>query len=143
MAYYFSNRSAEALPLLQQAVATNPGDTYFGYALDMAYVYAHDWGRTLARLFYVPPDSPEALVPTSDFLIREKFSAAEFDDKKIASSALSWPERDLAPACVVAVCSPPAVIAPAVALPPTTPMTSHLTAGFEELSLRTVPSGGP
>jgi tetratricopeptide (TPR) repeat protein len=78
MAYYFSNRSADALPLLRQAVAKNPGDTYFGYALAMAHVYAHDWdaaGHMLAQLFDIPPDSPEALVLTSDFLIREKFTA--------------------------------------------------------------------
>mgnify|MGYP001614072927 CR=1 FL=1 len=78
MAYYFSNRSPEALPLLERAAGWNPGDPYFGYALAMAHVYAHDWAaarRAFARLFDTPPDGPEAYLLTADFLFREKFAA--------------------------------------------------------------------
>ena len=78
MAYYFSNRSQDALPLLERAVSWNQGDTYFLYALAMSYVYGHDWDsarRTFAGLFDIPPDGPQAFVLAADFLIREKFTA--------------------------------------------------------------------
>jgi tetratricopeptide (TPR) repeat protein len=78
MAYYFSNRAQEARPLLEKAVGWNPDDTYFGYALAMAQVYARDWvaaRRSFARLFDLPPESAEALALTADFLFREKFVA--------------------------------------------------------------------
>jgi len=78
MAYYFSNRSQEALPLLEKAVASNPGDTYFLYALAMSHVNVRDWNaarRAFARLFDIPPDGAEALVLTADFLVREKLPA--------------------------------------------------------------------
>lgn len=78
MAYYFSNRVQDAVPLLEKAVTWNPGDTYFLYALAMSYVYVRDLesaNRAFARLFGIPPDRPEALVLTSHFLAREKFVA--------------------------------------------------------------------
>lgn len=78
MAYYFSNRSQDALPLLEKAVGWNQGDTYFLYALAMSYMYARDWDsarRTFARLFDIAPDSPQAFMLTADFLIREKLTA--------------------------------------------------------------------
>jgi cytochrome c-type biogenesis protein CcmH/NrfG len=78
MAYYFSNRPQDALPLLEKVVVWNPGDTYYRYALAMTYVYVRDWDaarRTFAVLFRVPPDSPQAFVLTADFLVREKFPA--------------------------------------------------------------------
>jgi tetratricopeptide (TPR) repeat protein len=78
MAYFFSNRAQEALPLLEKAVAWNSGDTYFLYALAMTYVYARDRDnarRTFARLFDIPPDSAQAFVLAAHFLVREKFVA--------------------------------------------------------------------
>src|SRR5712692_1933413 len=78
MAYYFSNRSPDALPLLEKAVTWNAGDTYFRYALAMAQVYARqpEAARgSFAALFDLPPDSPEALALTADFLFREKLTA--------------------------------------------------------------------
>lgn len=78
MACYFSNRAQEALPLLEKAVTWNSGDTYFLYALAMTYVYARDRDKarqTFARLFNIPPDSPQASVLTAHFLVREKFVA--------------------------------------------------------------------
>ena len=42
MAYYFSSRTQDALPLLEKAVTWNPGDAYYSYALAMSYVYARD-----------------------------------------------------------------------------------------------------
>jgi len=79
MAYYFSNRWKDALPLLETAAAWNAGDTYFLYALAMAHVYGENWEaatRTFARLFDLPPDSPQALLLTSHFAAREKFAEA-------------------------------------------------------------------
>ena len=78
MAYYFSNRSQEALPLLEKAAALNPGDTYFPYALAMTYVYLRDLDaarRAFARLFDIRADDPQAFLLTSHFLAREKFGA--------------------------------------------------------------------
>src|SRR5262249_22117965 len=78
MAYYFSNRSPEALPLLEKVVTWNFGDTYFLYALAMAQVYARQWDaarRSFAKLFDLPPERPEALALTADFLFREKVTA--------------------------------------------------------------------
>jgi protein O-GlcNAc transferase len=78
MSYYFSNRTQDALPLLEKAVTWNPGDTYYLYALAMTYVYARDRDaarRTFARLFDIEPDSPQASVLTSHFLVRENFLA--------------------------------------------------------------------
>ncbi len=78
MAYYFSNRAQDALPLFEKVTTWNPGDTYFGYARAMTQVYARDLEaarRSLAGLFDLAPDSPEALVLTADFLFREKFLA--------------------------------------------------------------------
>ena len=76
MAYYFSSRTQDALPLLEKAVTWNPEDTYYLYALAMTYLYARDLDgarRTFARLFAISPDSPQALVLTAHFLVREKF----------------------------------------------------------------------
>jgi tetratricopeptide (TPR) repeat protein len=78
MAYYFSSRTADALPLLEKAALWNPRDTYFGYALAMTYLYRRDWNaarRTFAELFSIPPDSPAASVLTAHFMVRENFSA--------------------------------------------------------------------
>ena len=75
MAYYFSNRLTDALPLLEKAAASNSGDTYFLYALAMAYAYSRDLNsarRTFGRLFDVPPDAPQAFLLTAHFLAREK-----------------------------------------------------------------------
>ena len=76
MAYYFSNRLPDALPLLEKAAASNSGDPYFLYALAMAYAYSKDVDsarRTFARLFDVPADAPQAYLLASHFLTREKF----------------------------------------------------------------------
>jgi tetratricopeptide (TPR) repeat protein len=78
MSYYFSNRTQDALPLLEKAVTWNLGDTYYLYALAMTYVYTRDRDaarRTFARLFDIEPDSPQAAVLTSHFLVRENFLA--------------------------------------------------------------------
>lgn len=78
MAYYFSNRTQDALPLLEKAVIWNPKDSYFLYALAMTYVYARDRDgakQTFARLFNISPDSPQASVLTAHFLVRENFVA--------------------------------------------------------------------
>jgi tetratricopeptide (TPR) repeat protein len=74
MAYFFANRHAEAQPLLEKAIAWNPADTYFRYALAMTSVYLRDLDtarRTFAALFDIAPDSAQALVLTSHFLARE------------------------------------------------------------------------
>lgn len=76
MAYFFSNRGPDALPLLEKVVAWNPADTYFLYALAMSYLYVRELDgatRSFSRLFGIPPDRPEALLLTSHFLVREKF----------------------------------------------------------------------
>ncbi len=78
MAYFFSNRTGDALPLLRKAVAWKPEDTYLLYALAMTYTYARDRDgarRTFARLFDIPPDSPQAFVLAAHFLVRENFVA--------------------------------------------------------------------
>ena len=82
MAYYFSSRTEEALPLLEKAALWNPRDTYFRYALAMTYLYRRDWNaarRSFAELFDIPPDSPAASVLTAHFLVRENFSAEAAD----------------------------------------------------------------
>jgi len=82
MAYYFSSRTEEALPLLEKAAVWNPRDTYFRYALAMTYLYRRDWNaarRSFAELFDIPPDSPAASVLTAHFLVRENFSAEAAD----------------------------------------------------------------
>lgn len=78
MTYYFGNRAQDALPLLEKVATWNPGDTYFQYALGMSYIYARDRDkarRTFARLFGIPPDSPQASVLAAHFLVRENFVA--------------------------------------------------------------------
>ncbi len=78
MAYYFSNRAADAVPLLEKVTARKPADTYYKYALAMAYAYTRNLDaarRTFAGLFGVPPDSPQAFLLASHFLARENLAA--------------------------------------------------------------------
>lgn len=74
LSYYFTNRPRDALPLLEKATAWNLQDPSLHYALAMSYVYARDFEKSrqaFARLFDVPPDSPQASLLTSHFMIRE------------------------------------------------------------------------
>ena len=64
MAYYFSNRAKDALPLLEMALAWSKDNTNFQYTLAMAYLATHDRAnarRTFARIFGLAPDSPAGL----------------------------------------------------------------------------------
>ena len=76
MAYYFSNRAQDALPLLEKAVAWSRGDTNISYTLAMAYLATHDGPntrRSFAKLFGIDPDSPQAYVLAADLMSQENY----------------------------------------------------------------------
>lgn len=76
MAYYFSNRAQDALPLLEMASAWSTENTDFQYTLAMAYLATHDRTsarRTFARIFGLPPDSPPAYILAADLMSQEKY----------------------------------------------------------------------
>ena len=77
MAYYFSNRSKDALPLLEKAAAWNAGNTNLHYTLAMCYLHAHDRTnavRSFADLFRIPAEGVQALQLTADLMIQESYS---------------------------------------------------------------------
>lgn len=76
MAYYFSNRAKDALPLLEMALAWSKDNTNFQYTLAMAYLATHDRAnarRTFARIFGLAPDSPPAYILAADLMSQEKY----------------------------------------------------------------------
>lgn len=76
MAYYFSNRAEDALPLLEKAAAWSQGDTNMAYTLAMAYLATHkrEQARTnIAKLFGVDPESTQAYVLAADMMSQENY----------------------------------------------------------------------
>ena len=76
MAYYFSNRAQDALPLLEKAVSWSRGDTNISYTLAMAYLATHDGPntrRSFAELFGIDPESPQAYVLAADLMSQENY----------------------------------------------------------------------
>ena len=76
MAYYFSNRAKDALPLLEMASAWTKDNTNFEYTLAMAYLATHDRvnaRRTFARIFGLAPDTPAAYILAADLMSQEKY----------------------------------------------------------------------
>jgi superkiller protein 3 len=76
MAYYFSNRAKDALPLLEMASAWTKDNTNHSYTLAMAYLATHDRDnarRLFARIFAVQPDSPQAYILAADLMSQEKY----------------------------------------------------------------------
>ena len=76
MAYYFSNRAQDALPLLEKAVTWAKGDTNVSYTLSMAYLATHDGPntrRSFAKLFGIDPESPQAYVLAADLMSQENY----------------------------------------------------------------------
>jgi tetratricopeptide (TPR) repeat protein len=77
MAYYFSNRASDALPLLEKAVGWASANSNLLYSLGMCYLYTHDSAhasRTFAELFQIPPNSAEALLLTADLMTQERYT---------------------------------------------------------------------
>ena len=76
MAYYFSNRAKDALPLLEMAAVWTKDNTNFQYTLAMAYLATHDRAnarRTFARIFGLEPDSPPGYLLAADLMSQEKY----------------------------------------------------------------------
>ena len=76
MAYYFSNRAQDALPLLAKAVTWSDDNSNLRYTLAMSYLFTHDKDnarRTFAGLFQIPPDSPKAFLLTAELMVQEKY----------------------------------------------------------------------
>jgi superkiller protein 3 len=76
MAYYFSNRAKDALPLLEMASGWTQGNTNFSYTLAMVYLATHDRDnarRCFARIFRVPEESPQAFILAADLMSQEKY----------------------------------------------------------------------
>jgi len=76
MAYYFSNRAKDALPLLEMATAWTKDNTNVSYTLAMAYLATHDRDsarRLFARMFGMQPDSPQAYILAADLMSQEKY----------------------------------------------------------------------
>ena len=76
MAYYFSNRAQDALPLLEKAVTWAQGDTNISYTLAMAYLATHDGPntrRSFAKLFGIDAESPQAYVLAADLMSQENY----------------------------------------------------------------------
>ena len=76
MAYYFSNRAQDALPLLEKAVTWAHGDSNISYTLAMAYLATHDGAstrRSFAKLFGIDPESPQAFVLAADLMSQENY----------------------------------------------------------------------
>jgi superkiller protein 3 len=76
MAYYFSNRAKDALPLLEMASAWSQDNTNFQYTLAMAYLATHDRQnarRSFARIFGLDPESPPAYILAADLMSQEKY----------------------------------------------------------------------
>jgi superkiller protein 3 len=76
MAYYFSNRAKDALPLLEMAANWTKDNTNFQYTLAMAYLATHDRDnarRTFAHIFGLAPDSPPAYILAADLMSQEKY----------------------------------------------------------------------
>ncbi len=76
MAYYFSNRAKDALPLLEMATGWTKDNTNFSYTLAMAYLATHDRDnarRWFARIFGVPTESPQAFILAADLMSQEKY----------------------------------------------------------------------
>lgn len=76
LAYYFSHRTADALPLIERALGWKPQDAYLAYALAMCHVYARDPVRArqaFGKLFAIPGESAQASLLASHFMSRENF----------------------------------------------------------------------
>lgn len=93
LAYYFSHRAADAVPLLDKTLEWKADDTYLIYALAMCYVYQRDSSNArakFARLFEVPANSARASLLTSHFMIRENFVAEA--EKLVLEASKSDPD---------------------------------------------------
>jgi len=76
MAYYFSNRAKDALPLLQMASAWTKDNANFAYTIAMVYLATHDLDnaqRSFAQLFDLEAGSPQAYLLAADFMSQEKY----------------------------------------------------------------------
>jgi superkiller protein 3 len=76
MAYYFSNRAKDALPLLEMASSWSQDNTNFQYTLAMAYLSTHDRDnarRSFARIFGLEPESAAAYILAADLMSQEKY----------------------------------------------------------------------
>lgn len=76
MAYYFSNRAKDALPLLEMASGWVKDNTNYQYTLAMAYLATHNREnarRTFARIFGLEPDSAPAYILAADLMSQEKY----------------------------------------------------------------------
>ena len=76
MAYYFSNRAKDAVPLLEMAAGWTKDNTNFQYTLAMAYLATHDREnarRSFARIFGFDPESPAAYILAADLMSQEKY----------------------------------------------------------------------
>jgi len=78
MAYYFSNRAPDALPLLEKAAGWSAGNTNLLYTLAMCYLYVHDRDnarRSFAQLFGIAAEGPQAYLLTADMMVQENYPA--------------------------------------------------------------------
>lgn len=76
MAYYFSNRAKDSLPLLEMAIGWTKDNANFSYTLAMAYLATHDRDnarRWFAKIFGVPGESPQAFILAADLMSQEKY----------------------------------------------------------------------
>lgn len=76
MAYYFSNRAQDALPLLQMAAGWTKDNTNFSYTLAMAYLATHDRDnarRMFAKIFGLPEESIQSYLLAADLMSQEKY----------------------------------------------------------------------
>ncbi len=76
MAYYISFRWKEAVPLLEDAVSADAGDSDLAYALATCYLQTHDREkatRAYAMLFKLDPDSPQAFALTAQVMYQATF----------------------------------------------------------------------
>ena len=76
MSYYFNNRPQDALFLLEKAVTSRADDANLLYTLAMTYLHTHDRDnarRRFAKLFDVPPESPQAYILAADLMVQEHY----------------------------------------------------------------------
>lgn len=93
MAYYFSNRSPDALPLLEKAAQWSKDNKNLLYTLAMTHLYTHDRDnarRVFAQLFGIAPESRQAFLLTADLMVQENYSADA--EALIQEVGKKWPE---------------------------------------------------
>jgi len=73
MAYYFNNRSQDALPLLAKAIEWNEHSSDLRYTLAMCYIQVSNRDearRNIAALFGILPESPQAFLLAADLALQ-------------------------------------------------------------------------